>query len=113
MEITIVPSLRASLLAKVVARVHASLDGRVSDRLCRIIRGGCVCHEVGGGVYTVGVGCPPWLIFPVIRNAGLLSHRTYRGRVATRGRHEAARGVHAALQDDEGDEEGAEGRSLD
>lgn len=60
----------------------------------------------GGGVYTVGVGCPPWLIFPVIRNAGLLSHRTYRGRVATRGRHEAARGVHAALQDDEGDEEG-------
>lgn len=34
------------------------------------------------GVYTAGVG---WLIFPVIRNAGLLSHRTYRtGRRAAR-----------------------------
>lgn len=52
-EITInaypLPSVPASLLVNVVARVHASLDGRVSDRLCRIIRGGCVCHEVGRG----------------------------------------------------------------
>lgn len=105
------PPHSASHHANAVARVHASLDGR----LCRIIRGGCVCHEVEGRrVHRWCRVSPVSPIFPVIRNARLLSHRTYRGRRGddTR-RREASTRAARRRGGTRGVVEGAERRSLD
>lgn len=96
------PPHSASHHANAVARVHASLDGR----LCRIIRGGCVCHEVEGR----GEACTP-LVSGVPRVPDIPCYPKRTAVIpqdlprATRGRHEAARGGARrprGLQDDEG-----------
>lgn len=95
------PPLSASHHANAVARVHASLDGR----LCRIIRGGCVCHEVEGR----GEACTP-LVSGVPRVPDIPCYPKRTAVIpqdlprATRGRHEAARGVHAGCKTTRGHE---------
>lgn len=95
------PPHSASHHANAVARVHASLDGR----LCRIIRGGCVCHEVEGR----GEACTP-LVSGVPRVPDIPCYPKRTAVIpqdlprATRGRHEAARGVHAGCKTTRGHE---------
>jgi len=63
-------------------KITRALVGRSGfrTRLCRIIRGECVCHGRRRRGYGGYGRCrvSPWVIFPVIRNTRLLSHSTYR-----------------------------------